>query len=89
MAPKEEVPINNNFEDELVALKTQHESSLAKIDENSSTIAKLKGDVNGLLKKIKEDFTTFKTNTTANHESLETQMKDLKAKMDKKPIDDP
>ena len=89
MAPKEEVPVNNNFEDELVALKTQHESSQAKIDENASTIAKLKGDVNGLLKKIKEDFTTFKTNTTANHESLETQMKDLKAKMDKKPIDDP
>jgi hypothetical protein len=49
----------------------------------------LKGDVNGLLKKIKEDFTTFKTNTTANNESLETQMKDLKAKMDNKPIDDP
>lgn len=77
------------MKDKLTSLKTQHESSQAKLDENASTIKKLKEHINGLLEKINEDFTTFKTNTTAKNKSLETQMKDLMVKMDAKLIDVP
>ena len=60
---KEEVSANNELKNELAALKTHHEASQAelkaKVDEANTAVTKLKESIQGILKKVKEEFTAL------------------------------
>ena len=80
---KEEASANNDLKNELAALKTHHEASQAelkaKVDEANTAVTKLKESIQGILKKVKEEFTALKTETGTGMEGLKKDIDVLKA----------
>ena len=57
----------------------------AKVDEANAAVTKLKESVQGILKKVKEEFTASKTETGANIEGINKEIVSIKEKLDSQP----